>query len=129
MKQIIAVFFGGAAGSVARYLLSMWARGALGEQFPYGTVLVNVIGSFAMGALAYLGRTTNMLPPTLALALTTGVLGGFTTYSTFNDDTVRFLQGGAFGRAALNVGLTLFVCLAAGFAGVSLGRWIAASSA
>jgi CrcB protein len=125
MKQLLAVLLGGAAGSVARYLLSSYVRDALGAHFPYGTIAVNVIGSFAMGALAYLGRTTEILSPTLVLALTTGVLGGFTTYSTFNDDTVQLIQSGAFGRAALNVGLTLSICLAAGFAGVALGRWIA----
>lgn len=127
MKELLAVCIGGAAGSAARYLFSVWARDTLGQDFPYGTIGVNVIGSFAMGALAYLGRTTELLPPTLALALTTGVLGGFTTYSTFNDDTVRLLQSGAFARAALNVGVTLFVCLAAGFAGLALGRWIAST--
>ena len=125
MKELLAVCIGGAAGSAARYLFSLWARATFGQDFPYGTLGVNVIGSFAMGALAYLARSTELLSPTLALALTTGVLGGFTTYSAFNDDTVRFLQSGALARAALNVGVTLVACLAAGFAGVALGRWIA----
>jgi CrcB protein len=123
--QIFAICLGGAAGTVARYLLSEWARATFGAAFPYGTVAVNVIGSFAMGVLAHLGRTTEMLSPTLRLALTTGVLGGFTTYSTFNDDTIRMIAGGAYYRAGLNVTVTLVVCLAAGFAGVSMARWIA----
>ena len=62
------------------------------------------------------------LSPTLRMALTTGVMGGFTTYSAFNHETVRFMQEGAGRLAVANVALTLAVCLAAGFAGVALGR-------
>jgi CrcB protein len=125
MKPFLIVALGGAVGSVARYAATEWARAALGAGFPYGTVAVNVIGSFAMGVLAHLARTTGLLSPSLALGLTTGLLGGFTTYSTFNDDTVRLLTGGAFGRAVLNVGVTLFAGLAAGLAGLFLARYIA----
>jgi len=125
MKALLIVALGGAVGSVARYALSEWARAALGAGFPYGTIAVNVIGSFAMGVLAHLARTTLILSPPLALGLTTGLLGGFTTYSTFNDDTVRLLTGSAFGRAALNIGVTLFAALGAGFAGLFVARHIA----
>ena len=62
------------------------------------------------------------LSPTLRLALTTGVMGGFTTYSAFNQETIRYIQDGAWRLALGNVALTLLLCLAAGFAGVALGR-------
>lgn len=128
MQQLLAIALGGAAGSLARYAISLWARSALGADFPYGTMTANVLGSFAMGVFAYLGRTTTLLPPTLALGLTTGVLGGFTTYSTFNDDTLRFLTAGAFAKAGANVALTLLLCLIAGFLGMLLARSIAATA-
>lgn len=124
MKPFLIIALGGAAGSVARYALSEWARASLGAGFPYGTIAVNVLGSFAMGVLAHLARTTTLLSPALALGLTTGLLGGFTTYSTFNDDTLRLITEGAFGRSALNVGVTLFSGLSAGFAGLFIARYI-----
>lgn len=127
MKPVLLIALGGAAGSVARYALSEWARARFGAAFPYGIIAVNIIGSFAMGILAHLARSTQLLSPALALALTTGVLGGFTTYSTFNDDTVRLLTSGAPGRAALNVGVTLVACLGAGFVGLFVARWIASN--
>ena len=122
--SFVIIALGGAAGSVARYALSEWVRAWLGAGFPYGTIMVNVLGSFAMGVTAHLARATSLLPPAVALGLTTGLLGGFTTYSTFNDDTLRLLTEGAFGRAALNMGVTLFAGLAAGFAGLFVARYI-----
>jgi len=68
------------------------------------------------------GVATPLLSPTLRLALTTGVMGGFTTYSTFNYETIRYVQDGAWRLALGNVALTLVACLAAGFAGIFLGR-------
>jgi CrcB protein len=89
---------------------------------PWGTLAVNVLGSFFLGLIMHLGVVTSILSPTLRLALTTGVLGGFTTYSTFNYETIRYIQDGAWRLGLGNMALTLVVCLAAGFAGVALGR-------
>ena len=122
MSRFLWICLGGAAGTGARYLLSGWALAALGAGFPYGTLAVNVIGSFCVGLLVQVGIATPVLSPTLRLALTTGVMGGFTTYSTFNYETIRYVQDGAWRLAAGNVALTLAACLAAGFAGVALGR-------
>jgi CrcB protein len=94
----------------------------LGTSFPYGTLAVNVLGSFAVGLLMQVGVATPVLSPTLRLALTTGVMGGFTTYSAFNYETVRYFQDGAWRLALGNVTATLLACLLAGFAGVALGR-------
>jgi fluoride exporter len=124
LSRFLWICLGGAAGTGARYLLSGWALTAFGPAFPWGTIAVNVIGSFLLGLLVQIGTATTLLSPTLRLALTTGVMGGFTTYSAFNQETIRFIQNGA-GRLALgNVVLTLVLCLAAGFAGVALGRAI-----
>jgi CrcB protein len=122
MTRFLWICLGGAAGTGARYLLSGWALAALGAGFPYGTLAVNVIGSFCAGLLMQVGIATPLISPTLRLALTTGVMGGFTTYSTFNYETIRYMQDGAWRLAAGNVALTLFACLAAGLAGIALGR-------
>lgn len=122
MSRFLWVCLGGAVGSGARYLLSTWALVALGVAFPWGTFAVNVIGSFLAGLLMHVAVSTPLLSPTLRLTLMTGCLGGFTTYSAFNNETVRFAQDGAWGLAALNVAATVTVCLAAGFAGIAAGR-------
>ena len=83
-----------------------------------------MIGSFLAGFLMQVGLATPILSPTLRLALTTGVMGGFTTYSTFNYETIRYVQDGSWELAAANVSLTVATCLAAGFAGIAAGRWI-----
>ncbi len=122
MKEFVLVCLAGAAGTGARFALSTSIGALLGTQFPYGTIAVNVIGSFLIAAIAYASAATELIPPTLRLVLTTGFLGGFTTYSAFNQETLVSLQQNLWGRAALNVGLTLVVCLVAGFAGVATAR-------
>ena len=124
MSRFLWICAGGAAGTGARYLLSGWALAALGPSFPYGTLAVNLIGSFCMGLFVPLGHASPGLSPTARLALTTGVLGGFTTYSAFNEQTLRFTQEGSYGLALANVGATLAGCLAAGLLGVAGGRWL-----
>src|SRR5450432_345625 len=111
MGRLLWISAGGALGTAARYLLSVWLLGVLGPAFPYGTLAVNVIGSFLLGVIMHVGLTTSLLSPTARLVLGTGVMGGFTTYSTFNYETLRYLQDGAWGLAALNVATTLVVCL------------------
>jgi CrcB protein len=118
------VCLGGAVGSGARYLVSGWALEVLGPSFPYGTLAVNLIGSFLLAALMHLGVDAAAMSPTLRLALTTGVMGGFTTYSTFSYETMQYLQEGAWGIALLNVLGTVVGCLAACFLGWTAARWV-----
>ncbi len=124
MSQFLAVTLGGAIGSGARYLLGTFVQGASGLAFPLGTLAVNVIGSFLICAIMHVGITTNVISPTLRLFLTTGLMGGFTTYSTFDYETYRYTQQGAYALAALNVGLTLVVCFAAGAAGDAVAKLV-----
>jgi CrcB protein len=125
VTRFFLVCLGGAVGTGARFLVSGWALTVLGPNFPYGTLAVNVIGSLLLGIIMHLGLTTDLLSPTLRLTLATGVMGGFTTYSTFNYETLRYFQEGAWARAFLNVVVTLLLCLLAGVAGVALARRIA----
>src|SRR4029077_352228 len=87
MSRFLWICLGGAAGTGARYLLSGWLLRAAGPGFPWGALAVHVIGSFLLGLIMQVSLTTGLVPPTLRLALATGVIGGFTTYSTFNYET------------------------------------------
>src|SRR5215213_5585291 len=122
MARFLWICLGGAVVTGARYLLSGWLLRAAGAAFPWGTLAVNVLGSFLLGLLMEVSLTTDLLPPTLRLALATGVLGGFTTYSTFNYETLRFFQEDAWLLGFLNLGATVAACLIAGALGLLSGR-------
>jgi CrcB protein len=117
MSKLLLVALGGAFGSAARYLTGLGVQSLVGASFPYGTLAVNVVGSFLMCAVMHLGATANLISPELRLLLTTGVLGGFTTYSAFDYEAYRYVQQGAHGLAGLYIGVTLLACFAAGAAG------------
>ena len=123
MVRFVCICLGGAAGTGARYLISVGMLAWLGPAFPYGTLTVNVVGSFLLGLFATFGKTSTVLTQTQLLTITTGFMGGFTTYSTFSNDTYGFVASEAWGMAALNVVITVFVCLAATAAGAFVARW------
>jgi CrcB protein len=116
------VCVGGAIGSGARYLLSGWMQARLGTAFPWGTLTVNVLGSFLISAIIQIALTTGSISPLVRATLTIGVLGGFTTYSAFNYETSAFLDDRAWFLAGMNLAATLFGCLAAGFLGQAAAR-------
>ena len=122
--RLFWICLGGAFGTGARYLLSGWTLKAFGPAFPYGTLAVNVIGSFLLAGLMYIGVEAGMMPPALRLALTTGVMGGFTTYSTFSYETMKYLQDGVWELAILNVLLTVLGCLGACLVGWASAGWL-----
>lgn len=125
IKPFLLVCLGGALGSGLRYLLSLGLTLVLGQAFPYATLAVNVVGSFLLGVIVSLSLHTDWLSPLIRLTLITGVLGGLTTYSTFNHDTLALLQQGAWGLGCLNILLTVLLGLLAGLAGLLLGQWVA----
>jgi CrcB protein len=120
--RFLFVCLGGAVGTAARYLVGLGTQRAFGTSFPYGTLLVNLIGSFSISLIMVLSLEKGTVSADLRLVLTAGVMGGFTTYSSFNFETLSYLHRGAFGLAFVNVALTLFGCLAAGTLGVLGGR-------
>ncbi|MHB8875773.1 MAG: fluoride efflux transporter CrcB [Myxococcaceae bacterium] len=124
MSRFLWICLGGAVGTGARYLLSGWTLRVLGPAFPYGTLAVNVLGSFLLAVLMVVGLHSTALSPTMRLVLTTGVMGGFTTYSTFSYESMRYFQDGAWLIGALNIGVTVLACLAACLLGWSGGRWL-----
>ena len=123
MRRLALVILGGGFGSGARYLVGGWVAQALGSAFPYGTIGINALGSFLISVVMYLSLTAGAITPDLRLLLATGIMGGFTTYSTFNYETLAFFQQGAWLLGALNILATVFVCLAAGAIGLMLSRW------
>ena len=81
MTRLLLICLGGAVGTGARYVLGGLVARWLGADFPYGTLLINVLGSFLIGLIQQVGLSTLLIPDTLRLVLTIGVMGGFTTYS------------------------------------------------
>jgi CrcB protein len=124
MIRFLLVCLGGALGSGARYWVALEAPRLFGTGFPYATLIVNVLGSFLLGALVRFAATTSTISTEMRLLLATGVLGGFTTYSTFNHETVEYLRAGSYGLAGLNVAATLLACLLAGALGIVVARWV-----
>src|SRR5437773_2931725 len=122
MSRFLLICFGGAVGTGARYLTALWAAQAIGPAFPFGTLIVNVLGSFLIAFIMHVGSATEWISSDVRAMLTTGVMGGFTTYSTFNYETTNYFRAGAWGLGALNAGATFFGCLAAGLAGLALAR-------
>jgi fluoride exporter len=123
--RFLLICLGGAAGTGARHLISLWAGRAFGAAFPFGTLLVNVGGSFTLGLIMQIALTTSLIGPNARLILATGVMGGFTTYSTFNYETLEMLRTGSWLGAVVNVSVTVVGCLAAGALGIAAGRVIA----
>ncbi len=122
MMNILAVAAGGAAGSVLRHLSGKTALVLFGLAFPYGTLFVNVFGSFLMGVFIGAFSLYGTVSQEMKSFLTVGFLGGFTTFSSFSLDVVTLYERGDIGLAALYVGLSLILSLAAIFAGLILMR-------
>lgn len=122
MGRFFLICFGGALGTGARYLLTGWAARLLGAAFPFGTLLCNLLGSFLMGLVMTVALASEAFSPTTRLVLTTGVLGGFTTYSSFNYESLGLMQERDWLFFALYLGGTLVGCLVAGFLGIAAGR-------
>jgi CrcB protein len=119
---LIAVF--GALGAISRYALDGWISDATRGQFPWGTLVINLVGSFALGVVVEL-TTSRLLPhPNWRIALGIGFLGAFTTFSTFTYETVRLAEDSAYALALLNVLAMTTLGLTAAAAGLLLGRAI-----
>ena len=122
MERLLAVCVGSALGGGARYLAAVAAAHWLGAGFPVATLGVNLLGSFLIGVAMPVLLASSVISAEARLFATTGVLGGFTTYSTFSYETLELARGGELGLAALNVAATVLGGLLVGFAGLALGR-------
>lgn len=120
MKWLI-LFAGGGAGAMLRHAVGLFVDARTGPGFPWGTFAVNVVGCFAIGVLATLADEHAAISPTTRLLLVTGLIGGFTTFSTFGMETWQLVEDGAVWLALANAGGSL----AAGLAAVVLGAVLA----
>jgi CrcB protein len=125
MQHVLLVAAGGAIGSVLRYLVAMLALTWLGPAFPWGTLAVNLVGSFLIGVVQALAIEGLVLGEDARLFLSTGVMGGLTTYSAFSYESVRLLESGAWTSAALNIVFTTAACLALCVLGLTTARLLA----
>jgi CrcB protein len=122
MTRVLLIGLAGALGTLARYGIGLWAGKTLGTSFPYGTFIVNVSGCFLIALVSQLALSTTLISPTLRLTLTTGFMGGLTTYSSFNYETTTLLRERGFAAGLANVGLTLATCFLAGLLGLVAAR-------
>jgi CrcB protein len=120
--QILYIGFFGALGCVSRYLMSGWVLGVTGNALPYGTLAVNVVGSFLLGLIMEGSQHSTLLSPELRIGITVGFMGGFTTFSTFSYETIRLLEEGSFGSAGANILLNVLVCVFAAALGIFVAR-------
>jgi len=124
MKELVFLAIAGALGALSRYGLSCAAVRVLGSDFPYGTLIVNVIGCLLLGLLMHIGLTTDIIPQSLRLVLSVGFLGAFTTFSTFSYETTRYIQEGAWLTVAGNIGANVILGILATIAGLAIGQVI-----
>lgn len=121
MFRVLMVGIGGFIGASLRYIITGLSTKAFGDSFPYGTLIVNVLGGFLIGFIMEASAGLWPISPNTRLFLTTGILGGLTTFSTFSYETVSMLMAGSYLMGGLNAGLNLFLSL--------LGVWLGKLSA
>lgn len=120
--QLLYIGIFGGLGCVARFLLSGWTYALMGRGLPYGTLTVNVLGSFLLGLLMTFGLRSTLLSPELRIGLTVGFMGGFTTFSTFSYETMKLMEEGSLWQAGANIVLNVAVCLLFVLLGMQLAR-------
>jgi fluoride exporter len=122
MWTYVAIAIGGTLGCWARYAQTNLVQAALGRDFPFATMSINVIGSFLMGFLFIVTLERLMIPPSVRVGVLTGVIGGYTTFSTFEMETLLLAENGEFFKAALYVVLSVVIGFAAAFGGAYVAR-------
>jgi len=122
MRQLVLIACGGALGALLRFGLSNGVAAVFGRAFPYGTLLVNVLGSLGIGILYVLLTERVVAGADWRALLIVGLLGAFTTFSTFSIETLNLLELGFLGRAAGNVVLNVVLCLGACWIGLVMMR-------
>lgn len=120
MKIISLIGIAGFFGAAARYLISGWTYKLFGTTLPYGTLLVNVIGSFFLGLIMELSLRSTIISDELRIAFTIGFLGAFTTFSTFSYETFKLFEDGSIFLSLANIFLNLFLCIFAVWLGIVL---------
>ena len=122
MQQLLAIAGGGALGAIFRFGLSNSVHRLLGRDFPYGTLVVNTVGSLLMGLCFVLLVERMAVSAEWRSAILVGLLGAFTTFSTFSFETLALFNAGAPIKALVNIMISVMLCLLATWLGMTLGR-------
>jgi CrcB protein len=122
MERLLWICLAGAIGTGVRYVVSTWAARAVGTGFPWGTLFVNLAGCFLIAAVMHVALHSAAMSATTRLSLTSGFLGGLTTYSSFNYETTKLFQDGVRTVALANFAVTIVGCFLAGLVGLVVAR-------
>jgi fluoride exporter len=123
MQNYLLVFAGGGMGAVARYWLSGLVYARFGTAFPYGTLVVNIVGCILIGFLMSLLEDRFLVYPSVRIFLTIGILGGFTTFSSFSFETLTLFQDGQILYGTANIFVSIITCVGGAWIGFSLGKF------
>lgn len=124
MNRYLLIALGAALGANARYLVGVWAGSHLGADFPYGSFIVNIVGSFVLGFLLTLGTERLQLSPEARLLLAVGFLGSFTTFSSYAVESMNLWRDAGLWRGLLNIAGNNLVGLLCAVLGAALARWL-----
>ena len=122
MREIIYIAVAGGLGALGRYYMTGLAQRLFGNGFPYGTLVVNLAGSFLLGFAMQISLSTSLIPHSLRTAFTLGFLGAFTTFSTFSYETLGYIENGAWLTAGTNILTNVVLGIVAAFLGILVGR-------
>ena len=124
LERVLLVGVGGGIGSILRYLTSLVAAHWFGTEFPYGTLIANLTGAFVIGLVQQIGSDALLIPENTRIFITTGMMGGLTTYSTFSYETVRLMESNAWHQAWINIAVTTTASLILCVLGIAVGRFV-----
>lgn len=122
MEKYLLIGLGGAIGSISRYVLSRMVYHSAGESFPYGTLAVNIIGCFLIGLLMAVMQERLVTSPNYRYLLVIGLLGGFTTFSSFSYETLELMRMGSMTASLFNIFYNIAGCLASTWCGYMIGK-------
>ncbi len=122
--QLVYIGIFGALGCLSRYLVSGWTYSLVGRGLPYGTLAVNIVGSFLLGLVMEGSLRSTLLSAEMRMGITVGFMGGFTTFSTFSYETFRMLEEGSLWQAGANILLNVIICVVFAALGIALARQI-----
>jgi len=120
--KILIIGLGGFIGAVMRYSISGWVHRIVGSGLPYGTLAVNILGSFILGFFLLLAEERFTISPAWRNFIAVGMMGALTTFSTFSFETFMLFQDNLYGQVLLNIGLNVILTIAAVWAGMTLAR-------